>query len=153
MASFEELEDYLQGLPDKVLEDVAEIVAETATQYFKETFTTKEFDGNPWQAAMSPKKTGSLMIESGALVNSIQPALISKDVVIISAGNDKVNYAKAHNEGFQGTVVINPFTRDGTKVKGHNRKMNIPKRQFMGRAAELAVRISDRLKQHLKDIL
>lgn len=33
-----ELEAYLSSLSDKVMGDTAEIVAETATEYFKETF-------------------------------------------------------------------------------------------------------------------
>ncbi|MDN5291786.1 MAG: hypothetical protein PWQ06_2025 [Anaerophaga sp.] len=149
MATFKDLEQYLQNLPDQVMEDAAEIVAETATAYFKETFTTKEFDGNPWQKGV-PKKTGSLMVESGNLMNSIHPAVITPERVVISAGNNKVNYARTHNEGFSGTVTINPFTRkNGQQVKAHTRRMNIPRRQFMGRASELAGRIISGIENYL----
>ena len=33
--NFNELENYLSSLPDKILDDAAEIVAETATSYYK----------------------------------------------------------------------------------------------------------------------
>ena len=42
--NIKELEDYLRTMPDKVMGDTAEIVAETATEYFKETFRKKAFD-------------------------------------------------------------------------------------------------------------
>ena len=45
--NFNELENYLSSLPDKILDDAAEIVAETATSYYKERFREKAFDGNP----------------------------------------------------------------------------------------------------------
>lgn len=153
MSTFADLEKYLQQLPDKVMDDVSHIVAEGATTYFKESFQTKGFDSNPWQAGRA-KKTGSLMVESGNLMNSINPVLISPTKVIISAGNDKVDYARPHNEGFQGSVTINPFTRkNGQQVKQHTRQMNIPKRQFMGKASQLAERLSNQIKSYLKTVL
>lgn len=39
--NFNELENYLSSLPDKILDDAAEIVAETATSYYKERFREK----------------------------------------------------------------------------------------------------------------
>ena len=101
---FNELENYLGSLPDKILDDAAEIVAETATAYYKETFRRKAFDGNPWAPAKVPRQNGSLLIDSGNLLNSIRPAYVGRDKVVISAGNDKVDYAKVHNEGFIGRV-------------------------------------------------
>lgn len=150
MATFEDLEKFLQELPDKVMDDTAEIVSETAVEYFKNSFTKKAFDGNPWKEG-NPKPTGSLLVESANLLNSIQPVEVSRERVVVSAGNDKVDYAKVHNEGYQGEVVINPFVRkNGQEVKQHTRKMNIPKRQFMGKADELAELIKDRLNGFLK---
>lgn len=72
-----ELEAYLSSLPDKVMGDTAEIVDETATEYFKETFRQKAFDGNPWTHAKTAKRRGSLLIDSGAMLNSIRPLVIS----------------------------------------------------------------------------
>jgi Phage virion morphogenesis family. len=152
--NFQELEQYLKSIPEKVSADLPEIVAETATEYFKESFSVKEFDGKPWPQPKSQKRTGSLMISSGALLNSIRPTVVSPELVRISAGNEKVPYARAHNEGVNEEVVINPFKRrDGTEVKGHSRAMNLPQRQFMGRSNELAKIIHDRVSGYIKDIL
>lgn len=148
-----DLTDYFRELPDRVMDAAAEIVADTATEYFKERFTEKEFDGNPW-APGRPKKKGSLLVNSGALLNSIRPTIISREKVRISAGDLKVDYASVHNEGFQGSAVINPFTRkNGVQVKGHTRQMNIPKRQFLGNSKELAKRIHDRCEKGLNTLL
>lgn len=116
-----ELNNYLQSLPDEIMSEAADIVAETATEYFKMTFRNKAFDGNPWVPAKVPKRTGSLLIDSGALLNSIRPALISPERVTISAGNDKVEYAQAHNEGYKGTVTVPTHTR-----KTKSRSVDVP---------------------------
>lgn len=152
MATFDDLEKFLQELPDTVMDDAADIVSYTAVEYFKNSFTKKAFDGNPWKEG-NPKPTGSLLVQSANLLNSIQPVEVSRERVVVSAGNDKVDYAKVHNEGYQGEVVINPFVRkNGQEVKQHTRKMNIPKRQFMGKADELAELIKERLNSFLKAI-
>ena len=44
---FKELDRYLKSLPDRILPEAAEIVAETATEYYREAFRKKAFDGNP----------------------------------------------------------------------------------------------------------
>ena len=150
MATFDDLERFLDTLPNKVMDDAAEIVAETAVEYFKGSFTRKGYDGNPWKAG-NAKKTGSLMVDTGNLQNSITPVVITRERVVISAGNDKVPYAKVHNEGFAGEVTINPFVRkNGAEVKQHTRTMNMPQRQFMGKASELAVKIKESLNAYLK---
>lgn len=155
---FNELENYLKSLPDQFLSDAAEIVAETATAYYKERFREKSFDGNPWAPAKAPRRNGSLLIDSGNLLNSIRPAYIGRDKVVISAGSDKVGYAKAHNEGFIGSVAVPAHTRHTGKygdvsVKAHSRNVNIPQRQFMGKSVELADEIHTRLQEHINATL
>ena len=143
---FNELENYLGSLPDKILDDAAEIVAETATAYYKETFRRKAFDGNPWAPAKVPRQNGSLLIDSGNLLNSIRPAYVGRDKVVISAGNDKV----VHNEGFIGRVTVPAHVRHTSRygnvqVREHTRMANIPARPFMGPSDELADEIHKRL--------
>lgn len=153
--NFDDLQKYFDTLPDKVLDVASEIIADTAVEYFKERFTEKSYDGNPW-APGKPKRTGSLLVQSGALLNSIRPTYIGRDKVTISAGDLKVDYARIHNEGFNGKVTVNPFsrTRNGKveDVKQFTRQMNIPKRQFMGKAGELAKKLHDRLEPALNEI-
>jgi phage gpG-like protein len=155
--TFEELENKLSGLPDRILSDAAEIVAETAVESFKGNFRRKGYDGNPWAPAAKGKKTGSLLIQSGSLMNSVRPFYIGTDKVIITAGGDKVTYAQVHNEGFAADVTVRAHVRK-TKNRGsiqigeHTRKMSIPKRQFMGKSAEAMKEIGERLKRYLSSI-
>ena len=155
--TWDELADYLLKVADEAGEALPEIVAEEATEYFKETFNKKGFDGNQWPAAKTAKKTGSLLVESGALVNSIQPTLISPEKVIISAGNEKVSYAQAHNEGYTGPVTIPAHTRSTRtgpqNVRSHTRQLKLPRRQFMGESKELAARMVERIETTLRNIL
>lgn len=154
---FNDLENYLTTLPDAILDDAAQIVAETATEYYKGRFKEKAFDGNPWAPAKIPRNNGSLMIDSGNLLNSIRPAYIGRDKVVISAGNEKVGYAEAHNEGYTGQVTVPAHIRHTRKygdvnVKGHTRQANIPQRQFMGKSEELADNIHERLEGYINTL-
>lgn len=179
---FEELADYFASIPEQLFSQVPDIVAETATEYFKESFTLKEFDKNPWAKAKKAKSTGSLLVESGNLVNSIRAAVVTRERVVISAGNDKVGYAQAHNEGYSGPVAIpahsrktNPrsvevpeYTRKNgvtvkahtwnlpggdQQVKAHTINQHIVKRKFMGKSDELAEMIRERIDEYLNSIL
>ena len=143
--NFNELENYLSSLPDKILDDAAEIVAETATSYYKERFRGKAFDGKPWAPAKVPRRNGSLLIDSGNLMGSIRPAYV---------GRDKVDYAKVHNEGFTGRVTVPAHVRHTSKygnveVREHTRRANIPARPFMGQSDELAEEIHKRLEGYI----
>ena len=146
----------MQSLPEKILPEAAQIVAETATEYYKETFRKKAFDGNPWAPARVPKRTGSLLIDSGAMLNSIRPSEISARKVVISAGNDKVPYARVHNEGYSGPVTVPEHTRHtrrgDMKVRQHVRNVNIPQRQFLGESAELNEKIHDRIERYIESL-
>ena len=153
----QDLENYFATLPDKIMEDSAEIVAETAVSYYKETFRKKAFDGTPWAPAKVPKKTGSLLISSGALLNSIRPAYIGKDKVVISAGNGKVGYAQTHNEGYQGSVQVRAHVRHTSRygdvnVRAHNRRANIPARPFMADSSELNEEIKKRIDGYIDSL-
>ena len=179
--TFDELADYISQIPEMIQEYVPEIVAETAVEYFKGSFDRKAFDGNPWQEAKKPRPNGSLLVDSGTLVNSIEPTLISAEKVVISAGHTKAPYAKAHNEGFNGVANVKPFTRNSKSrtvdvpeytrrgkvvpahkwdipggeqsVRAHNVNMNLPKRQFMGHSEELNLIIKDRIDKLLNSKL
>ena len=153
-----ELNDFLRSLPDTILDDASQIVAETAQEYFKDTFRLKAFNGNPWKPASFPKHTGSLLIDSGNLLNSIRPAFVSPERVVISAGNDKVTYAAAHNEGYNGPVQVPAHSRTVKKtgttydVRAHTRMASVVQRQFMGDSQELNDMIRDRIEGHLESL-
>ena len=151
-----ELTDYFAALPDEIFDVVPELIAETATEYYKESFTRKGFDNNPWVPAKRDKTTGSLMVESSNLVNSIRPAIVSREKVIISAGNDKVPYAQAHNEGYTGPVTIPAHTRVTKKgpvdVGSYVMNQNIPARPFLGESEELFTLLQNRIDAYLESI-
>lgn len=150
---------------------VPQIIAETAVEYFKESFIKKSFNGKAWPATKKPVKRGSLMVRSGALMSTIRPSLITANTVVTSAGSSKVRYARVHNEG--GTIdraersetfVRNRHTTGrkskyfggmglykrgttagrGLTFKAYSYKM--PQRQFMGHTKELNNRIINRIK-------
>lgn len=154
--NIKELEDYLRTMPDELMGDAAEIVAETATEYFKETFRKKAFDGNPWAPTRTAKKRGSLLVDSGAMMNSIRPLVVSLQRVVIAAGNQKVTYAKVHNEGYDGEVQVPAHTRrtkkGSTNVKAHSRTAHVIQRQFMGDSEELNDRIKGRIVDYIKNL-
>ena len=70
----------------KAMKSLPKLVAEEAAEYSRRRFAEKNFDGKPWKP-LSPHST-------------------SQEKVVIGAGNSKVKYAKAHNEGFSGSVVV-----------------------------------------------
>lgn len=153
-----ELGDYLRSLADEVLDDASHIIAETATEYYKSSFDSKSFDGNPWAPAKVPKRTGSLLVSSANLVNSIRPAVISPERVVISAGNDKVDYAAVHNEGYNGPVQVPAHSRTIRRtnttydVRPYTRTANIVQRRFLGESSELNDRIHDRIQGRIDSL-
>lgn len=127
------------------------MAGQEAQRYFRGRFTEKEFDGTPWKP-VSPgyhPKRGSLMVRTGELMKSVRyvPRLSTKDKAVIVAGNYKVGYAKAHNEGFIGNVVVPTHERTSRKgkkytVKEHTRKMNLPRRTFMASSRALEKKLA-----------
>lgn len=160
---------------NEAIEGASEIISETAVEYFQDTFRTKKFDGNPWAPPRVPKRSGSLLVQSGALLNSIRPVLVSPERIVIAAGNEKVDYARVHNEGFEGKVTVSAHKRvvkaakkkigvkgedeqgsdeDMTQnVKEHTRMMRIPQRQFMGEAKELDEKLHKAIEAYLESVL
>lgn len=137
-------------------QDIPAIVAETAVMYFKLRFRTKEWDGTPWPPTKRPVKRGSLMVRTGKLVNSIRPKKVTKTEVVISAGSYKVPYAQVHNEGFTGVVNVHSYVRKmqgkTVMVKSHNRRVHIPRRQFMGSSPRLNEAIENRIQKHISTL-
>jgi len=150
MANFNKLNQFLDSLDKDFLHGVVpHIIAEKATEFYKNRFTVKaDVKNKAWPPAKNPPRRGSLMVRSGNLVASIRPSVVSGERVVISAGSARVPYAQIHNEG--GPIRV-PVTRNMRKFawamnykSGDNRwkqlaitrksilRINIPKRQFMG---------------------
>ena len=153
----EQFADKMKTIRKELLPHCAEIIAETATEYFKERFEHKTFDGHPWKR--THKKTGSTLIESGNLMNSIRPIEVTAEKVVIAAGNEKVAYARVHNEG--GIQYVKPHHRTRKskrpgeadkrfQVKGYAYKAW--RRQFMGDSNEMFDIIDKRISEYIKSL-
>ena len=144
----------------KAMKSLPKLVAEEAAEYSRRRFAEKNFDGKPWKP-LSPHyhpTRGTLLVRSGALLNSVRVVSTSQEKVVIGAGNSKVKYAKAHNEGFSGSVVVKSFRRIGKNgkihnVRSHTRKMNIPQRQFMGHCGELERLLKEEAEKLFKNVM
>lgn len=151
------IDKLLENCMEEIMRGTAEIVVETSVEYFQNTFQTKKFDGNPWAPPRVPKRSGSLLVQSGALLNSIRPVLVSPERIVIAAGNEKVDYARVHNEGFKGSVTVPAHirhTRRGDQtVRQHTRNVNIPQRQFIGDARELENDLQERIEAYVESVL
>ena len=151
------IDKLLENCMEEIMQGTAQIVAETSVEYFQDTFRHKAFDGNPWAPPRVPKRSGSLLVQSGALLNSIRPVLVSPERIVIAAGNEKVDYAQVHNEGFTGTVTVPAHirhTRRGDQVvRQHTRRVNIPQRQFIGAARELETELQKRIETYVESVL
>ena len=143
---------------------VPDIIAETATEYFKERFIRKNWDNTPWRGYKNKKyepSRGSLMMRSNLLFQSVRPAVVEPGRVRISAGSSKVPYARVHNEGLRVRAVqyVRPHKNNNfmgrqkrVNIKGHSRKIDfkMPRRQFMGHSAILNREIIKRLRTAFK---
>jgi phage gpG-like protein len=139
----EQLIQKLNGLSAELRKDCAEIIAETATEYFRGSFTRKAFDGKPWKR--TNKSTGSTLVESSNLMGSIRPITVTEQAVVIAAGNEKVAYARTHNEGIR---YIRPHKRTSKLGKRYNVRGYTNsqwKRQFIGNSKEMFEQIGQRI--------
>jgi phage gpG-like protein len=146
----EELTQKLQTIDAGLMPQIAQIIAETANEYFKGSFRRKAFDKRPWRR--TEKTTGSTLIESGNLMNSIRPIMRTAEKIIIAAGNEKVAYARVHNEG--GVQYVRPHSRTSAKGKKYQVRgygYHAWKRQFMGAANEMFDIINKRIDTYVKE--
>ena len=138
---------------------VPDVVAETALEDFRENFQTQSFNGVGWRP-LSPKyarkkrrSTSRILTNTAALQHSMRETIKEPSRVRITAGNSKVPYARVHNEGYTGLQKVPTYQNRNfmgkgkhVTIKAHTRRMNIPKRQFMGRTTGLKSKIKQRIK-------
>lgn len=180
----------IRMLNDAVNRRLPILISNAAERHFKASFRNQGFINNiliPWRRTQKKKsiklggKSRGILISTSALVKSIRVELANASEIKIVAGNERVKYAKAHNEGFKGTVKVAAHMRklytkrkEGTgiysiktkrerqqtvsqqsgnaQVKEHSRKMDLPKRQFMGQSAQLSRQIDNIIIKELKRI-
>lgn len=107
-------------------------IGNTAVQCFKSNFQTEGYFGSPWQRSKKPQ--GKTLTQRGDLGRSIEYRTNGRETVVYS----DLPYSRIHNEG---------------GFAGRNRKVRIPKRQFMGESPNLNKAILTRLNRSIMQIL
>ncbi|MEM9338732.1 MAG: phage virion morphogenesis protein [Bacteroidota bacterium] len=156
------IDSWFKGF-DLTIKGIPDIIAETATESFIENFQKESYFDKPWkplseQTVKNQKRSeGRILTRTSKLQRSIRPTIMEPGRVRIAAGNSKVKYARVHNNGFSGVQTIKPYTNKNfmgrgkpVKIKGHKRKMKIPRRQYMGRHRLLKKEMRKRIKNYLK---
>lgn len=175
MATAEEVMKQLQEKLANTFRDLPAIIGEEAVAFTQENFDAQGWQGDsfePWQKRLNPNAWGqkddptrAILIKTAKLRRSIRVSRIVEDAVYIQAGGADVPYARAHNEGFSGTVNQNVGEHLRKGKKGQSIKVsafkrtiqqNIPKRKFIGgqlESSQLRSRIKNTILQELKKTL
>ncbi len=166
------------------------IAATVAVNFSKERFVQQNWvdrTTSPWKrnsdAVKRSKNRGrAILVKTGRLKRDVQKIYVTANTALIGTSKLTVPYAKAHNEGFKGTVQVKAFKRhrykkvkekyttkkgnersrtskqlDDSKplivVRTHNRKMNIKQNKFLGPSAVLDTRIERQLTAEIIRVL
>lgn len=117
----------------KLKEDILNDIRVELSDEFDKNFNRKGFFSDKWKPRAYNYPRGSLLVVSGSLRRSIKSEVTDDGVRFSSA----VPYAAAHNEGLSGFKTVRAHRRKSKKgkafsVKPHQRRFNLPKRQFIG---------------------
>ena len=159
MASLNNIQQVLQAKIQRSISGLPVVLVNEAVTWTKQNFRRQGWPGagfTPWKQrkANSRRNAGrGILIDSGRLSRS--PRMIRISGLRGEFGTD-VPYASAHNNGFIGTVNVKSHKRNkiGTvkvstgkagqqfktkktitgvgNVKAHQRRMNLPRRRFIG---------------------
>lgn len=104
---------------------------------FDRNFERKAFFSDAWKPRKDPKALGSLLVVTGAMRRSIKAEIADHGVRFSSS----LPYTTIHNEGGKGTLTVKAHYRTSKKgkryqVKSHQRRFNMPQRQFIGDGKE-----------------
>ena len=170
------IQAYFAKLTGKLTVEAPQIIAETATEFFKDNILQGvDINGVPFiplsedYLAHKKRNQDKILYYQGFLFASIRPSDVNANRVVVSAGSQMVPYARIHNEGLtvNTTANVRAFTRNkykyskkgkrgkaiaSSEVRAHTRKMNytMPKRQFMGYSAPLYMKIKTRMSALIK---
>lgn len=147
----------------KVLPTLPHKMGVVAVEFSMEAFKKEAWVGSAWKPRQSDKdnKGRGILVKSGTLKRSIRITSETRDSTTI--GTDVI-YAKVHNEGSNESVQVPAHLRTinlkavgkgkqekpkQVQVKAHSRKMNMPKRQFMGASPELTKRLTNMVQSEI----
>lgn len=164
MATFENISGKLQAKLMSSLSTLPTVLGNEGVNWVKDNFRRqgypdKGFTSWPQRKANAKRNAGrAILIDSGRLSRSAR--IMNTGPLRVDIGID-TPYARAHNEGVSKTVTVKSYKRNiigsvrlatgyngkfRTKrsitgrgdVKTHQRKMNLPRRQFIGASQVLA---------------
>ena len=141
---FAELSSYFDHLADNIMADVPDIVAETAVEYYKETFSKKGFrragvasgEGSEAPNGVPPGRKRCPGKQHPPL-QFIEPHRVG-DIGWRRQGNLRPGTQRRGERSRNHTWRTPGERRKGpVNVKQHSRNVRLPKRQFMGASNEL----------------
>lgn len=120
---------------NKLKADILDDMRVDLSDEFDRNFERKGFFSDKWKPRAHDYPRGSLLMVSSALRRSVKGGAetLENGVRFSSA----VPYASLHNEGGTGYKMVKAHTRRSKKgkvytVRAHQRKFNMPQRQFIG---------------------
>ncbi|MBD5194611.1 MAG: hypothetical protein HDS87_02660 [Bacteroidales bacterium] len=104
---------------------------------FDRNFERKAFFSDKWKPRAHQYPRGSLLMVSGKMRSATRGEVSGHGVRFFSA----MPYTSLHNEGGTGYKMVRTHTRRSKKskiytVRAHQRKFNMPQRQFIGNGPE-----------------
>ena len=123
--------------PKQLKADILEDMRVDLSEEFDRNFERKGFFSDKWKPRAHDYPRGSLLMVSGAMRRSTQGEVSGDGVRFFSA----MPYTSLHNEGGTGYKMVKAHTRRSKKgkvytVRAHQRKFNMPQRQFIGDGPE-----------------
>lgn len=123
--------------PKQLKADILEDMRVDLSDEFDRNFERKGFFSDKWKPRAHDYARGSLLMQSGAMRRSTQGEVSGDGVRFFSA----MPYTSLHNEGGTGYKMVKAHTRRSKKgkvytVRAHQRKFNMPQRQFIGDGPE-----------------
>ena len=137
---------------NKLKADILSDMRVELSKEFDRNFERKAFFSDKWKPRAHDYPRGSLLIVSSAMRRSTQGE-VSGDGVRFTSSKP---YTSLHNEGGTGYKMVRAHTRRSKKgkvytVRAHQRKFNMPQRQFIGDGPDtqriIKTVIDDNLKQ------
>lgn len=143
------MSDIIDG--QKLEADILKDMRVELSEEFDKNFQRKAFFTDAWKPRKDKKALGSLLVVTGAMRRSVKSEVVGHGVRFSSS----LPYTTIHNEGGKGTLTVKAHYRTSKKgkryqVKSHQRRFNMPQRQFIGDGKETQQLIKDVIDDNLQ---
>ena len=136
---------------NKLKADILDDMRVELSDEFDRNFERKAFFSDKWKPRAHDYPRGSLLLVSGNMRKATQGEVSGNGVRFFSA----MPYTSLHNEGGIGLKMVKAHTRRSKKgkvytVRAHQRKFNMPQRQFNGDGPDTQRIIREVIDRNLK---